>query len=107
MEYEEEVNFGLWEEGKRVMWFEKEYQRERIQNGEMDVVQFLSTENAIVGAVKKSFQNFNVPGNFEEKVSEVKEKVDKLLEYQENDVAFKSPYKKKQASKNLDLFERE
>ena len=59
-----------------MMWFEKEYQRERIQAGEMDVAQFLSSENAIIGAVPKSFQNFNVPGNFEEKVSEVKQKVD-------------------------------
>jgi hypothetical protein len=42
----------------------------------MDVSQFLSSENAIVGAVDKSFKNFNIPGNFEEKVSEVKEKVD-------------------------------
>ena len=88
MEYEEEINFGLWEEGKRVMWFEKEYQRERIQSNEMDVSQFMSTKNAMAGAPKQSFKNFNTPGNFEERVSEVKEKVDKLLEYQENDIAF-------------------
>ena len=25
VEYEEEINYGLWEEGKRVMWFEKEF----------------------------------------------------------------------------------
>ena len=25
MEFEEEINYGLWEEGKRVMWFEKEF----------------------------------------------------------------------------------
>ena len=68
IEYEEEINYGLWEEGKRVMWFEKEYQRERIQQGEMDVVQFLSNQNAVIGAVKKSFVNFNIPAQFEESV---------------------------------------
>ena len=25
LEYEEEINYGLWEEGKRVMWFEKDF----------------------------------------------------------------------------------
>lgn len=73
----------------------------------MDVVQFLSTENAVVGAVKKSFQNFNTPGNFEEQVSEVKVKVDALIEHQENDIAFKSPFQKKnQQRKSMNMFDK-
>lgn len=69
----------------------------------MDVSQFMSTKNAMAGAPKQSFKNFNTPGNFEERVSEVKEKVDKLLEYQENDIAFRdrSPPPKK----SIDMFE--
>ncbi len=88
------------------MWFEKGYQRERISNGEMDVSQFLSSDNAVVGAVKKSFLTFDMPGNFEEKIAEVKDKVDSLIEHQENDIAFKSPYKKKTTQRNLDLFDK-
>lgn len=52
------------------------------------MTQFLSTENAIVGAAKNSFKNFSVPPLFEDRVAEVKSKVDELIEHHENDSAF-------------------
>ena len=72
----------------------------------MDVIQFMSSDNAIVGSVKRSFVNFDTPSAFEDKVTEVKLKVDALIEHQQNEVGFSSPYKQRQSERNFDLFDK-
>ena len=65
----------------------------------------MSSDNAIAGAVKKSFINFNVPGSFEERVAEVKQKVDVLIEHQKNDQAT-FPISGEKNKRNLDIFDK-
>ena len=88
------------------MWFEKQYQRDKIIAGDMDVTQFLSSDTPIIGAVKASFITFNMPQDFEEKIQKIKDSVNQLIDHQNNDVAFKTQSNSGRKTLCVDLFEK-
>ena len=65
---------GLWEEGKRIEWFDSDQQGEILSNKLDYKMYFRKTES---GFNVDSFASFEVPDKFEDRVNAIKDKFKK------------------------------
>ena len=67
------IKYGLWEDGKRIRWFESSYEVEDINKGNYNYLQHF--ESAMSGIHVWPHANFNVPTNFQERLAYMKKKM--------------------------------
>ena len=67
---------GLWEEGKRIMWFEDQAKIEQIQNGEVDFREhFQSLQNQERPILSKFSSKFVPPPDLDLRLKRVDEEI--------------------------------
>lgn len=73
---ENRIQFGLWEQGKRIVeWFNPETQY-KINSFQIDYTKFFKNKDSIEGLPENC--NFNMPGDFEEQINSLFDRLDDL-----------------------------
>ena len=72
---ENKVKYGLWEDGKRIEWFTEE-DVQKINSRQMDYSQFFNQADSHEMVTREA--SFSRPGNFDDRLSEIKRKIAQL-----------------------------